>query len=177
MSQLSQAAAAAYLIVALLCGSAAGAAQRHKQRFWHKLVWLSLATLFATLIVMRLFEIEDQLREGLRQLLRASANYESRRTYQRPIAAFVILIAGASFGWWFYRFARRIRGRRNIAVVTASLCGAGMFFLMALRVISLHAIDALLYGPIKLNWVTDVGITITVLATAAYYIKVVRGSQ
>jgi hypothetical protein len=43
-----------------------------------------------------------------------------------------------------------------------------------LRVISLHAIDALLYGPIKLNWVIDLGTSLIVLSAAAYYTRYTR---
>ncbi|MFY7744441.1 MAG: hypothetical protein ACOVQY_03395 [Erythrobacter sp.] len=31
-----------------------------------------------------------------------------------------------------------------------------------------------LYGPLKLNWVIDLGATLTVLVAAAYYVRIVR---
>jgi hypothetical protein len=45
---------------------------------------------------------------------------------------------------------------------------------MALRIASLHMIDALLYGPLKLNWVIDIGGSLVVLVAAIYYVQLVH---
>ncbi len=52
-----------------------------------------------------------------------------------------------------------------------------MIGLMMLRIISLHMIDRLLFGPLKLNWVFDIGSTLAVLAAALYYIAIVSGRK
>jgi hypothetical protein len=49
-----------------------------------------------------------------------------------------------------------------------------MLFLVILRVISLHMIDRLLFGPLKLNWIGDIGASLVVLGAAIYYMKLVR---
>jgi hypothetical protein len=44
----------------------------------------------------------------------------------------------------------------------------------ALRLASLHAVDALLYSPVKLNWVIDLGASLVVMLSAIGYIRLVR---
>ncbi len=72
------------------------------------------------------------------------------------------------------RWARNIRGRRNVARLAGVLASAAMVCLMALRIASLHMTDALLYGPAKLNWVIDIGVSLVVLIAAIYYVQLVR---
>jgi hypothetical protein len=48
-----------------------------------------------------------------------------------------------------------------------------MVMLLGLRIVSLHQIDVLLYGPAKLNWVIDIGASLTVLTAAGFYIRLV----
>jgi len=72
------------------------------------------------------------------------------------------------------RWARNLRGRRNVARLAGVLAAAAMVFLIALRLASLHMVDALLYGSAKLNWVIDIGASFVVLVAATYYALVVR---
>ena len=66
-------------------------------------------------------------------------------------------------------------GRRNIAVaIGIASCGV-MLAIIALRMISLHAMDRLLYGPLKLNWVGDLGASALVLGAAIYYVLLLKG--
>jgi len=73
-----------------------------------------------------------------------------------------------------YRWGLGLRGRRNVARLAAVLAACAMLFLMALRAISLHPIDALLYGPLKLNWIVDLGASFLVLGSAIHYTRIVR---
>lgn len=49
-----------------------------------------------------------------------------------------------------------------------------MLGLILLRTISFSAFDRLLYGPLKLNWVGDIGAASLVLGAALFYIRVAR---
>lgn len=60
-----------------------------------------------------------------------------------------------------------------MAVIIAVGCAAGMVFLLLLRILSLHSVDDVLYGPLKLNWVGDVGMSLAVLGCAIRYAKIV----
>ena len=74
-----------------------------------------------------------------------------------------------------YTVAQRIHGRRNIAVGVAATASGVMMVTIAMRIISLHAMDRLLYGPLKLNWIGDVGSSFFVIAAAIYYVMLVTG--
>jgi hypothetical protein len=172
---LSLVAAAFYCAVVASCVLALTAAHDHRQIRWHIVGWSALALLFIILAAMRIFAIEDILREGLRQLLWAEGAYDSRRSLQGPIFATLIVVAAAIGGFWFFRVTRTIRGRRNIAAMLAIASGCILVFLLALRIVSLHAMDELLYGPLKLNWVIDLGSSAIVLAAGIYYWRLVTG--
>ena len=63
-----------------------------------------------------------------------------------------------------------------VIAVAAAAAGCGiMLAVIAMRVISLHAMDFLLYGPPKLNWIGDLGASCMVMAAAVYYILLLRG--
>lgn len=171
---LSLAAAALYCLVAFSCALAAGIALRHRQMPWHLRIWMILAVLFVVLAIFRVFAIEEILREYWRFELHLKGTYEERRDFQRPIVAAIIIVGATTAGWWIFRVARNIRGRRNIAITVAKVSGAAMAVLLALRLISLHAIDALLYGPAKLNWIVDIGASLLVLGSALAYSRIVR---
>lgn len=173
-SPLSLAAAGLYVLVLVAAVSAAVVARGRKQADWQWRSWLLLAALFTILIAARVVDAENVLRDHLRDALRVDAEYENRREFQRVIVAGIIAIAGMAAFWWANRIARTIRGRRNFAVLAALACGFAMLFLIGLRLISLHAVDALLYGPIKLNWFGDIGLSLGVATAALFYIKVVR---
>lgn len=173
-SMLSLAASAIYGLVLLACLAAAVTARRSRQLPGHWWTWAALALLFAVLMALRLGGVEEWLRATIRDSLRADGTYASRRALQAPVAAAILAIAGLGTFALLYRMTRRLAGRRNIARVVAIIAGLAMLFLIALRMASLHMIDALLYGPVKLNWVIDLGASLTVMAAAAYYIRLVR---
>ena len=49
-----------------------------------------------------------------------------------------------------------------------------MIGVMVLRTISFSALDKLLYGPFKLNWVGDIGAALLVLGAAVFYLRLAR---
>ena len=162
------------MLVALASMAACGTATTSGQPRWNRRVWLALAILFLLLIILRGFGIEEWLRDAMRDALRSGGNYAERRSTQSVIASIVLLLVGAAGFWWLYRTTQRLRGRRNLATVIALASGLAMTFLVLLRLISLHMIDRLLYGSIKLNWIMDFGTTMAVLAAAIYYVRLVR---
>lgn len=174
LSILSVAAAAVYAVVAVTCVIGTGTAVTNRQPIWHRNAWVALALLFIVLLCMRGLGIEEWARGILREGLRSDGAYAERRGVQGMVVAAVLASVGAAGGWWFYRASQRLRGRRNVAVMVALASGAAMIFLVLLRLISLHAVDSLLYGPLKLNWVGDIGSCLIVVFAAIYYVKLVR---
>ena len=176
VSSLSLFAIGVYLIALLAAGAAWHTARGHAQQAWHGYAWIMLAGLFAMLMVARWYNVEELIRTELRESLRASASYDARRKFQQPIAASLVVFAAAACFWWAYRTARSIVGRRNIAVMVGLAAGGCMVVLIALRMVSLHFIDALLYGPLKLNWIADLGLSAMLAGAAIYYIRILRSS-
>lgn len=175
ISLLSLLGAMVYIIVAAACISAARTAMVRGQQAWHVRVWVGLGLLFALLVMVRLLDLEELVRDQLRQSFRADGIYRSRGEVQRPLVAAVIALAGAAGIFGLYRATRGMSGRRNLATIAALSCGAAMIMLITLRMVSLHMIDYLLYG-LKLNWVLDLGLGIAVIAAAVHYTRVVRGT-
>ena len=135
-----------------------------------------MALLFAALAVMRLYGVEEALRDNMRFALYLDGLYDERRSYQRPVAAAVVGLIGLGLLFWIYTVFRALRGRRNVAVMVACVSGFTMIGLVILRLISLSPVDALLYGPVKLNWFVDLGSSLLVLASAGYYARLVSRS-
>lgn len=130
--------------------------------------------MFAAMAVIRITGIEDLLRETLREALRADAAYADRRAIQRPLAAAALVAITLLAGLMLWRQSRTAKGRRNVAVLVANGSTLTLALLLLLRIISLHQVDSLLYGPIKLNWVIDLGTSALVLACAVLYLTLVR---
>ena len=173
-STFSLAASGLYGIVMLACLAAAATALRQRQVSGHLRTWSMLVLFFAVLITLRLVNAEEWLRAILRDYLRISGHYGDRRSLQAPLVAAILAIAGVGAMFALQRWARNLRGRRNVARLAGVLAAAAMVCLMALRIASLHMIDALLYGPPKLNWVIDIGVSLVVLVAAIYYVQLVR---
>ena len=176
-STFSILAAALYLVVAGAAVAAAAEALRRRQVTWHLIVWGIIAALFAGFAIMRIYGLEDMLRGDLRTILYTERTYEERRSLQKPLFALVFMVAAAMVGGLVYVLANSVRGRRDVAAMVAIGSTGGLIFLALLRLVSLHSVDALLYGPLKLNWFADLGMTLAVLACAFRYCLVVRTRQ
>lgn len=174
LSVLSLVAAVFYAVVMLACLAAVNTASKYRQPDWNRRAWMALALLFVVLIFLRGLGVEEWARDALRDLMRGSGNYDGRRALQSKVAAGVIVAVSALGAWWALRVARNLRGRRNYITIAACTSGAAMVFLIVLRMISLHIIDRALYGPLKLNWVVDIGSSAAVLGCAIAYIALVR---
>lgn len=173
-SPLSLFATAIYALTVIATGLAARSARPENAFAWHGRIWRFLATLFIVLIALRILNAEELLRDQLRGMLEVEGAYSNRRDLQRPLAAGVIVVFAAAAFWLSYRFAGTVKDRCNFAAMSAFASGFGMVFLVGLRIVSLHPIDALLYGPMKLNWLCDVGFSFLVTGFALYYVWIVR---
>jgi hypothetical protein len=175
LSALNLAAVGLYLLVAFVAGTGLFGALRFRQAGWHVRIWLLIMILFVGLAGLRGLGLEDFWQDALRDMMRADGAYQDRRAFQRPLAAGVIAVAGLIAFLWAYRGFRSVRGRRNVAVMVAAASAFVMTALVALRLISLHPVDALLYGPIKLNWIVDIGTSLIVLGAAIAYLRLISG--
>jgi hypothetical protein len=169
----SLAASGLYACVLLACFAAAVTAQRKQQLPGHFWTWFVLGIFFGGLVALRVVGLEETVRSGLRASLQTEGSYDERRSIQGPIVASLVMLSGVCGLFLLYRINRHLRGRRNFVRVAAIAAACAMLVLITLRVTSLHAIDALLYGPLKLNWVIDIGASLTVLFGAIFYIRLV----
>ncbi len=152
---LNLAASFLYLCVALLCARASIAARRTGGR--HASFWTFAAALFLALIVWRELAVEEHLRAMIRDLLRSDGVYADRRTFQRPLAAALLigLIAVTALAWRFRPAMSMARPSEAVRwAITGILLMSG---LILLRLTSFHQMDAFLYGPLRLNWLVDIG--------------------
>ncbi len=169
-SVLSLAAAGLYAIVVIACLIALARTRRIGHPVWHARSWAVLALLFIFLLSMRVTGIEETLRDSVRAVLRAEGAFEERRDFQRIVVGALFLIGAAGGFWLFYKASKGAKQRLDRVVQVAVGAGLVMGGLIALRLVSLHSIDRLLYGALKLNWVTDIGTSLTILGAGAYYV-------
>lgn len=170
-SLFSLIAAALYMLVLAACMTAAITAGRRRQPPRHWQTWGALACGFMLLAILRISGLEDAIRDLFRDLLRAEGVYADRRSLQRPLAAGLLGVVSLLLVWGLVRQWHHARGRRNLAIVAATAGFATMIMLLGMRIISLHQLDRLLYGPLKLNWITDLGASIAVLGAALIYVR------
>ncbi|MEP3421313.1 MAG: hypothetical protein ABJN35_06240 [Erythrobacter sp.] len=173
-SMLSILAAAFYCVVVAACLVAAFTTKAQRQQPWHGKVWIAIAVLFAALVASRLLNVEEILRADLRAWLRDEGMLDGRRVWQGWLIAGAIFMFAAGGLFAAYRTFGGFKGRRNIAVALAGGAAGVMISIIVMRTISLHAMDRLLYGALKLNWVGDLGSSAAILAAAAYYVWLVR---
>ena len=141
-----------YGLVILACLAAARAPGRGRERRQ----WLVAALVFALLIALRLLDGEQRLRAIFREIVRNTGGYDQRWALQLPLA---VAVAGLGV-FLVLRFARRWqaapRGSRRRLVLLAEAGLWGLVPLYLLRLVSLHAVDAVLYaGPLRLNWIIE----------------------
>lgn len=173
-SMFSLSAAGVYLVVLAVCLAAAMTAAKGRQAPAHWRLWSAIALVFAGLAVMRFTGLEEIVRDGFRDLLRTEGAYTERRSLQRPLSVAVIFGISGLFVWSLWRQRRMAKGRRNLALLAAQASTAGMVMLAGLRIVSLHHLDRLLYGPLKLNWIIDLGASLVTLAAALTYVHLMR---
>ncbi|MEM6475498.1 MAG: hypothetical protein AAF687_04965 [Pseudomonadota bacterium] len=170
---LSLVAAGIYVGVILSCLIALVASVLKRQAPGHWRVWALLAVFFAVLTVLRLLDQEEIWRDQLRDMARGSELYENRVGYQMPIVAGFVVLASFGAVAWLVKSFRTAIGRRNKAIVIAQVGALVMMITFALRMISYSPLDRFLYGPLKLNWIGDIGSSLLVAACALVYAWIV----
>jgi hypothetical protein len=121
--------------------------------------WRTVALLFAGLACWRLSGAEAAVQALARHIAQNTGSYASRREWQAPLVG-LSLLAGAAFAVWAF-----LGPRGDPDVHWSRLAALGLVAYTAVRLVSLHAMDAIVYasvGPIHLNHFIDLGLTFTV---------------
>lgn len=134
--------------------------------------WWAMTSLFGLLIALRVFDVEHAIPEMMRKLARTDNVYDERRDLQNPLVATILIAGFAALALMMYR--QLSRGKRHPAarmVLVSQVAAGGLVVLIMLRLISLHAVDALLYrgGPLRLNYILDFGASLAVAWSAWNY--------
>ncbi len=177
LTWLSMIAAAVYALVALACLLAAFSVGKAGVHSRHRRNWLLIAAFFAFLFFLRGLLIEDMAESLIRSALQSGGLYSSRRGLQALTAIVMIAAVLTGFSVWLFKRLRQARGRRGKAVLVAQCASIGMVLLVLVRLVSFHPIDALLYGPLKLNWIADLGLALIVTTSALYHRNVSNKSD
>jgi hypothetical protein len=173
-STLSLVAVGLYIFVVSGALLVCSRAFQQRQAPWQSKAWMIIALMFVVFGVMRVLGVEDMLQADLRSALYVEQRYETRRAFQGPLFGVIFILAAAIAARLFYYIVKGVKGRRNVATLVAAGCTGAMIILAALRLVSLHSVDALLYGPLKINWIMDIGLSLAVIACAVQYRMVVR---
>ncbi len=158
---LNFAAALVYIAVTVLA-LRAGRQMSHPRTRLH---WAGIAACFAGLAAWRLLEGEAWIQELARSAAHASGDYDRRREWQGPLVALALLAgvpAFACMGW---------RVRHVPPVLWSRLAALGLLAFAAVRALSFHPVDALIYagiGRFHLNHVIDLGLCAVVAACALH---------
>lgn len=151
--------------VELVTASLAAVAGARARRGSRQTDWWIVAGVFLVLAGWRLAGGELRLQDDMRAFAESAGIYGMRRESQ-AIVSVALIGAGFLAVWWIargpYALSRLARW--------AALASVGY---AALRFISLHAIDSLLYraGPFHLNYVIDMGLTLACAALAGTEIR------
>ena len=162
---------AAYAAVAMLCLSAGLAGVLTRRAGSQARRWLACAGFFALLTIVRILDLEERTRLALRTISRGMGEYEERSTLQVPLVG-ATLILGLALAIVACRSWMRQKGSRSgRLVLLGELAVLGFAPLYALRIISLHQVDRILYGGgFRLNWILDLGLTALAAGSAILYV-------
>lgn len=160
-----------YLATAALCLRAPSAAGKARGDHGHRAFWFGAAAFFCGLAAMRTFGAEDLFIDAMRSMLLQDGAYAMRRDVQSGAAAFGVL-AFAAAGWLAWNFRDGARRSASIKAVRWATLGITiMTGTVILRLISFHAMDQLLHGPLHLNWFLDIGATVLTGWAAIRYVQ------
>ena len=139
--------------------------------------WLGCAGFFGLLVVVRMLEVEEKIRVALRAISRGMGEYDARSGLQVPlVGATLILLMVLAFFTYRSWTARKASWSGRL-VLLGQIATLGFLPLYALRIISLHQVDRILYGGgFRLNWILDLGLTALAAGAAVLYIRHCRRS-
>lgn len=165
--------AALYCVAAAACTLASGVLSRRTPPAMRDWRWIGLAGLFLAFSAARIGQAEEFARERLRVLWTSSFSYDDRVLAQIPLAIAFLLAVGL-FTYRLISPQRAVDRRYRIAEAAV----AGMIALIAIRIVSLHLIDAVLYsniGPVRAHYLIELalaGMVIFAAISAALHSKV-----
>ncbi len=174
LTWISMAGAGLYIATALMCLAASRSVLKPNNSSDKAVPWSLISVLFCVFALARLLQWEEAVRLWLAAEFLASQDYADRRTWQAPVVGAVAMIG--FIGSW--ATARRLLNNKNKTLRSfylAVISVIGLLCLITLRIISLHAIDQILYG-MRLNWVIDPALTFLVAGAAFWTIKIARRS-
>jgi amino acid transporter len=158
----------------LLATLAVSRAIFHRQIAWHGWLWVIVALVFIALALVQVCAVEEWMSADVRSMLRKGGVYKDRGYIQKPLMAVLLLIALALAAGLVCFIAKGAGRRGDIAAIGGLGCTGAMILLAAIRLVSLHSTDALLFGPLRLNWCIDFGLSFAVLACALRYLAVMH---
>ena len=166
---LNLAGALVYLAVAALAVRAALQARSLGRPGAVAFHWWAIALVFAGLAAWRVAGGEALAQGFARSLAVNAGSYAARREWQVPLVGLAVLAGAVGTAW---AFASR---RTDPSVHWSRFAALGLLAYSAVRMVSLHAVDAFLYasvGPFHLNHFIDLG-----LAVLVGYFAIVSVSQ
>lgn len=129
----------AFVVTALACFIASGA--RRKSRDLS--IWRRLSIVYGLLAIEMIAAMRHRIHDFVNALLKATGEYSARSGLQEMLIAALAIVIITTMGVYFVRLGK-VKGATRLAVgVTIALVA-----LFLLEMISLHAIDAILYRPI-----------------------------
>lgn len=159
-----------YVAVAIAAAAAFRVAERPNDR----LRWGAIAILFICVAIWRGSGLELYLTSEMRRTLLQDGLYEKRRDLQRPLAALAVVVI-SSILYLFYLKRPLGKGRpRDWSRFWAMVGVTVMMGVIAMRLISFHELDRFLYGPIRGNWILDLGSSLLVAFAALQFRKLTR---
>lgn len=120
--------------------------------------WLGPFAFLLVLAGMRLFNIPELVRKSIKHYGQGAGIYAERRGLQSEVLVVLAFVGIAVLVIAVLRAQPRLQARRSARLAAFALAGvAGETALLAARLISLHQLDEMLFGPAKLGWVLDAG--------------------
>ncbi|MGV3512584.1 MAG: hypothetical protein ACO1OX_11355 [Novosphingobium sp.] len=156
---------AAIIAASVIHARARGDGRRSTDMIRHAKGWLVVGGSFFLFLIMRIAQVEDRLRSAGRAWIMVEHGYSKRWDWQAPAAALlVVLIFAALFFMWVRRGRRQDKHAPFPQMQRLAFAAVGaMVVLILLRLVSLHAIDSVLYHGPHLNWVVDTASTVVVM--------------
>ena len=165
-----------YLFACIASANAARKVRQFGGPARDRFAWAALAAFFGFMIAVRLLDGENVMRDMLRVLLDAGEIYRGRRGFQGAAIALLGLVFAVLTAWVLReKAARQNAASRSLCV--AKLAGLAYLALFAARLISLHQIDALLYGGAHINRAVDPGLALLVGWMAIRFVRELKSRQ
>ncbi|MBB5687113.1 hypothetical protein [Sphingobium boeckii] len=129
----------AFVIASLACLIASGA--RRKSRDLS--IWRGLSIVYGLLAIEMIAAMRHRIHDFVNALLKITGEYSARSGLQEMLIAALAIVILTAMGLYLMRLGKIKASTRLAASATMTLVG-----LFLLEMISLHAIDAILYRPI-----------------------------